>query len=117
MDKETIKQTLRFYKGEETNPYEDLNGVDLNNMDKRSALWYYEKGWYEMKKIGVFCAFNDWVNIYKSKGLEHFCEEDGVDITYKASLFEKYCAPMNYSEISIKWFKEMYLMYYKYELK
>ena len=90
----------RYYKGEKESPYSD---------DTKSLLWFYEQGWVHSHND---YSFEDEIMEYLSVGLSDFCDDDGVPLTYKALLFNRY-AKSNYSlESAVEPFKAFYREYY-----
>ena len=91
MKESDLLQYCRYYKGERENPYE---GKDQNKM----MLWLYERNLDE----------------YTAVGLAEFENADGVPITLKSLLFNRY-AQGNMSSMMdcVEPFKKFYKRYYK----
>lgn len=91
----------RYYGGEESCPFEDQN---------KKMLWFYEMSWVIDTSRGV-----DWsaaVDEYLSYGLARFSAGDGVPISLKALLFNRYMRDSFSVADSIEPFKTFYKTYY-----
>ena len=95
----------RYYKGEDTNPFECY-------ADDRRMLWFYERAYANSTENSML---PEYVGDYVAIGLGAFSEGDGVPVGLKALLFNRY-AKTSYSMLSAKTpFKEFYLHYYPNE--
>lgn len=112
MDKKDYLQFCRYYKGEETNPYE---GKDMN----KATLWFYESAWlHEMQEIQqdekkekehtLFTYMDEYVNY----GLSDFEMQDDTPASLKALLFNRYS---HWNSADIDGFKKWYKSIYKGE--
>jgi hypothetical protein len=90
----------RYYKGENICP-ESIAKAG------KSILWFYEMKWVE--DFGG--KYEDWNGEYIGSGLANFEKEDGVDITIKMLLFNRYIQDSSLSS-AIEPFKEWYLKFY-----
>lgn len=98
----------RYYKGEDVCP-EDIT------KNKDSYLWHYEKMWVENPAFRNETDEPNNINFYEYKyaGLIDFNAADGVPVTLKALLFNRYghwCG--GYEDIRDgfkKWYFEFYL--------
>lgn len=110
MDKETLIGFCRYYKGEDSNPYE---GKDQS----KAMFWFYESVWVrdtievskDTKQEKEHDCFN-YLNDYVRSGLSQFEMTDGVPATLKALLFNRYGHWMQGSVESFKeWYKGVYM--------
>ena len=90
-----------YYKGEKTSPFSD---------DTRSMLWFYEQSWTVSHKN---YTFEDEIREYLFIGLGDFNDDDGVPLTYKAVLFNRYAKGEQSMESAVEPFKEFYKKYYR----
>ncbi|MDR1129436.1 MAG: hypothetical protein LBK96_00450 [Prevotellaceae bacterium] len=96
MNKTEDYNGCRYFKGESESPYTDQN---------KTMLWFYESVWIiEGKKYdtGEYIAY----------GLEDFMSDDGIPITLKALLFNRYAKGSFSLADAIIGFKDFYLKYY-----
>lgn len=106
MEKSELLKHCRYYKGENENPYE---GKDQN----KAMLWFYEWVWINDTLQGH--SFNEMLEDYKEYGLEPFNADDGVPMSLKAQLFNRYmhwCGGYGKDE-DVKGFKRFYSESYK----
>lgn len=82
MDKSLLK-SCRYYKGEPSNPYE---GKDPN----KAMLWSYEQMWVRDAERGLSPADSGTLEDYEAYGLKSFNADDGVPISLKAFLFNRF---------------------------
>lgn len=105
MDKKDYLQFCRYYKGEETNPYE---GKDMN----KAMLWFYESVWVremqDEKDQTLFIYLDEYVNY----GLADFKKTDDTPATLKALLFNRYAKGCYSMQDAVKPFKKFYKAYY-----
>ncbi|MCQ2974011.1 MAG: hypothetical protein MJ211_04300 [Bacteroidales bacterium] len=73
--------------------------------ERNTAASFYEERWV---KIGGEFPLDE----YKKFGLEDFNSEDGVPITLKAMLFNRYHNSNGYYQEIAEMFKDWYLMFY-----
>ncbi len=73
-----IEPYFRLYKGEETNPYDEITNMDFKR------FWNLEKQWALFKDNEKYIA--EALDLYSKEGLDDFCEDDGVPIEFKAYL-------------------------------
>lgn len=102
-DKELIRHCL-FYKGGETCPDE------VSSLIGGRQIWFYEKRWVEMSLAGEL--FEQELGEYDAFGMSDFSVDDGVPITLKALLFNRYYAggPMeNGGSAFREWYNNNYL--------
>lgn len=112
VNKEDLIQYCRYYKGERENPYE---GKDQNKM----MLWLYERTWVHdtmavIARGDVNASESRNLDEYTAVGLAEFENADGVPITLKSLLFNRY-AQGNMSSMMdcVEPFKKFYKRYYK----
>lgn len=81
MDKNLLAY-CRYYKGEKVNPYEGKN-------QNKAMFWFYEMSWVnESSKSEP--NFSDTLTEYLNRGFANFNYNDGVPITLKALLFNRF---------------------------
>lgn len=102
----------RYYKGERENPYK---GKDQN----KAMLWLYERAWVHDTMVVIargYAKDSESRNLdeYIAVGLAEFENADGVPISLKSLLFNRY-AKGNMSSMMdcIEPFKKFYKQYYK----
>ena len=88
MKESDLLQYCRYYKGERENPYE---GKDQNKM----MLWLYERTWVHdtmavIARGDVNASESRNLDEYTAVGLAEFENADGVPITLKSLLFNRY---------------------------
>ncbi len=99
---------MKYYKSEQTNPYE---GRDQN----KAMLWFYERCY----KLTIVNAkyndnpFEEYISDYIRSGLGYFEYSDGVPITLKAYLFNRYAKGSQSLAEAVEPFKKFYMEYYK----
>lgn len=97
MAKEELISSCRYYKGEKECPFD---GIAAN-------LWDYEKAWVDnhsaKDSILSIC-----LEEYNGHGFTHLEEYDGVPITLKALLFNRYYHWMGNADEFPRWYKEVY---------
>lgn len=112
MKQEDYTRFCRYYKGEQENPYK---GKDQN----KTMLWLYERTWVHdtmtvTTRGGVNTSESRNLDEYTAVGLAEFENADGVPITLKSLLFNRY-AQGNMSSMMdcVEPFKKFYKQYYK----
>jgi hypothetical protein len=93
--KRALIDNCRFYKGEKECP-------DTLIISGKELFWFYEMRWVELN--GEFEGFGE----YESYGLADFEKDDGVPLTLKLLLFNRYMHWCGYGYDSIPEFKEWY---------
>jgi hypothetical protein len=112
MKREDAISFCRYYKGEKECPlFYDPN---------KSLLWEYEKYWVDQSVKFSNIKEEDYVSDgtleeYLSVGLTHFQRTDGIPITLKALLFNRYAKTSYSMKSAVDGFKEFYLKYYSDE--
>lgn len=101
-----ILKSCRYYKGESSNPYE---GKDRD----KAMLWFYEMGWVKNAERGVPPASSDAIEEYERCGLRSFNANDGVPLSLKALLFNRYAKTEQSLLEAVEPFKAFYEKYYK----
>ena len=102
-----MEKSLRYYKGENDCPQ------NINNAGKR-YIWEYEKRWCEMTKEENSEILASHTEEYISlPGLLYFSNDDGIPLTLKAMLFNRF-SKGEYSMIRAidpfkKWYETVYL--------
>ena len=91
----------RYYKGEKTNPFPEG--------DARALLWEYERTWCEMQ-TKKDASMHDMMYDYNIHGLSDFEPYDGVPVSLKAFLFNRFS---HWIEANADAFKEWYNDTYK----
>lgn len=102
--KDALPSFCRFYKCEEKCPFTDAD---------KQIFWLCEKWWMEQTKLANDTGserISPLVYEYMNAGLSQFEKYDGVPITLKAVLFNRYCKYMERRDI--QGFKEIYLVKY-----
>ena len=104
MKKDDLIKQCRYYGGEEQNPYEAGDKV---------MLWNWERTWVDMaanEDGGDALTLQSYVKDFEENGLKDFEAMDGVPISMKAVLFNRYYAWNEYT--TIVEFKKWYRTYY-----
>lgn len=83
MNKNPLLKSCRFYRGEPSNPYD---GKDQN----KAMLWSYEQMWVQRAERGLSPADSDTLEDYDAYGLKSFSADDGVPVSLKAFLFNRF---------------------------
>lgn len=106
MNEKELLKLCRYYKGEENNPFDS---VDQN----KAMLWFYERAWFSawLKKNGL--GFDEMIADYVGCGLASFESKDGIPITLKALLFNRYAQTAQSQRQAVEPFKSFFLKYYK----
>ena len=93
-----------YYHGEESCP------EIIKQLPAGEALWFYEKRWVEFNMETE--DLNLYVDEYNAYGMSDFSTEDGVPISLKALLFNRFYRG-GYVEVGgasfRKWYQETYL--------
>lgn len=102
IDIKDLVKFCRFYNGEENNPFKEQN---------RSMLWFYELSWCndmlnDSKSLSI--AIEEYVQI----GLGSFEMRDGVPLSLKALLFNRYAKGCYSISDAVEPFKKFYKKYY-----
>lgn len=110
MDKSDYLQFCRYYKGEESNPYE---GKDRN----KAMLWFYESVWVrDMQKVNQDekneKEHTPYMDEYLGYGLADFEKMDDTPITLKSLLFNRYAKGCYSMQYAVEPFKKFYKEYY-----
>lgn len=111
MKRAELMQFCRYYKGEQENPYE---GKDQNKM----MLWLYERAWIHdtlavVDKGEVGEVAGRILDEYLAAGLSEFENADGIPITLKSLLFNRYAqGNMSSRADCVEAFKKFYKQYY-----
>lgn len=103
--KKELLQFCRYYKGEENCP-----------KDTNASFWDYEKYWVSISESPKensdnFNVVSNWIDEYLHAGLGLFCNNDGVPITLKALLLNRY----EHWQQTYDGFKDWYMNTYKKE--
>lgn len=102
MDKSDAIKFCRYYHSEDVCPFRD---------EERSILWKIERAWAERMTAGNTEMIEEAVSEYVAYGLGEFQMRDGVPISLKALLFNRFC---KYNErVDVDGFKSFYMRYYK----
>ena len=105
MDREQEQIELcRLYKGEVDNPY--------SGTQNKAAIWDYERAWVIESLRPKMPLLLEYIGEYISSGLARFSSCDGVPLSLKALLFNRY-ARTHYSMIdAVEPFKDFYKTYF-----
>ncbi len=102
-EKELISY-CNYYKGEESSPFKSSD---------QNLIWYYESKWVEfmLEKSHMLDVY---IEEYLGAGLKDYSSSDGVEISIKALLFNRYChlsfaSMTELAEPFKTWYKEYYL--------
>jgi hypothetical protein len=82
MDKQQFINRCRYYKGEEENPFENVN-------QDKALSWFYESKWVEFSIAGN-PNLDEYVSEYHAAWMDGLMREDGTPITLKALLLNRY---------------------------
>lgn len=100
----TTKEAIafcRYYKGENECPFKD---------NDKSFLWNYERAWvYDMANN---TSLADNIGEYIACGLTDFSDEDGVPLSLKAVLFNRFAKSFHSMESAVVPFMAFYKHYY-----
>ncbi len=114
MEKKSLLNHCRYYKGENVSPYEIEARTDREAQNK-NMLWFYEKCWvqamlqyYEIGEMTL--TLKEYLSDYSFK-MKDFSEDDGIPTSLKALLFNRYMRDS--MDGNTEPFKEFYLKYYK----
>ena len=114
MEKKLLLTFCQFYDGAKENPFE--KGARKNKQDQnRAMLWFCESCWcIEMSNADsvyeIPQGLAEYVGEYKAKGLETFMQSDGVPLSLKALLFNRYMRGSMDGDVEP--FKRFYFEYY-----
>lgn len=98
---EELLKFCRYYKGEGDSPFKDQN---------KSMLWFYERVWVlDMLNNRLEGSL---ISEYIYAGLGDFADNDGVPMSYKAYLFNRYAQGCNSMMDAVEPFKNFYTKYY-----
>ena len=100
MDKKELLKKCKFYKGE--------GSPSVGSDHNEKMLAFYERAW--VLSDGVVSA--DCIAEYKNVGLESFSKNDGVPLSLKALLFNRYAHTAWSLASAVEPFKSFYLKYY-----
>lgn len=111
MKQNDLLKYCRYYRGESENPYE---GKDQD----RALLWLYERAWIhdtlgvvESGEVGTITG--RLLDEYTGVGLSEFENEDGIPITLKSLLFNRFSQGNMSSMVDcVEPFKKFYKQYY-----
>ena len=98
-----LLEYCRYYKGEDECP-EDIS------KDENGSSWFYEKLWVQSDDFRDEKGYN--TTGYIDYGLKDFNVDDGVPITLKALLFNRYCHWSGGYGNDVEGFKKWYKKYY-----
>lgn len=101
-----LLKSCHFYRGEAFNPYE---GKDQN----KAMLWFYEMGWVKNASLGRSPSSSDMLEEYSAVGLRDFCNGDGVALSLKALLFNRFARTERSLAEAVEPFKVFYKKYYQ----
>ncbi len=110
MNKKDLIQFCKYYKGEETNPFEG-KGVELQD---KAMLWFYEKEWIQLNFTNEGRELlAEYINDYSTIGLSTFEMQSNTPASLKALLFNRHAKMSNSIFDDIEPFKSFYRQYYK----
>lgn len=103
-DREKLIELCRYYKGEKENPYK--------GEQNKACIWSYEHAWLLEFAKPQSRLLMSYLSQYTAVGLTCFSTHDGVPVTLKALLFNRY-ARTQYSDYeAVESFKRFYNKYY-----
>ena len=103
-DREKLMELCKSYKGEKENPYK--------GEQNKACLWSYERAWLLEFAKPHSRLLMSYLSQYTAVGLTCFSTHDGVPVTLKALLFNRY-ARTQYSDYeAVESFKRFYNKYY-----
>jgi hypothetical protein len=79
MTEKELISFCKYYKGEKECPFTDQN---------KSMFWFYECMWVNMTMKDSLCK--DYIEEYNYAGLASFNSDDGVPVSLKALLFNRF---------------------------
>lgn len=82
-----IKQ-CRYYNGESVSPWSKMR--DDDEARNKDMLWWYESIWVQEMENGQQSLYDEMVSEFVAHGLSELGAGDGVPITLKALLFNRY---------------------------
>lgn len=103
MEKKDFLPFCRYYKGEKECP-----------KDTKASFWEYEKKWIEFS-IDKDDTLGDMLDEYIAAGLSEFEMRDGIPVTLKALLFNRYghwlggYGLIEDAKAFKKWYRDSYL--------
>lgn len=108
MDNKELIKVCRYYKGERKSPFKAPEIV---------ALWNYERAWaIESAEISTRGkapeAWNVMLDDFLRVGLRTFQNDDGIPVTLKALLLNRFAKGYQSLEEAVEPFKEFYKKYY-----
>lgn len=102
MTREELIRQCRYYKGEEANPFGE--GGDS------AMFWSYEIWWTERMLNGDTDVLAFYLSLYERVGLTDFESNDGVPLSLKAILFNRFEEWAEGTPTEFKrWYKERYI--------
>ncbi len=109
MKKNELLKFCRYFRGEAENPFE---GKDQN----KAMLWFYEEVWVadslRAMEVPEYRPFDEMTADYGAVGLDEFREDDGVLISLKALLFNRFAKTAYSQALAVEPFKAFYEKYY-----
>ncbi len=103
-DADKYIQSCRYYHGEENCP------ESIKQLPAGEGIWFYEKRWVEFNLEGE--DHQPDIDEYNAYGMSDFSTDDGVPVSLKALLFNRYYRG-GYVEVGgasfRKWYHETYL--------
>ena len=94
----------RYYKGEQDCPYRDHD---------KEFCWFYEQAWvYDMTNN---TSLAEYIGDFIGFGLGDFSNDDGVPLSLKALLFNRYAKSCHSMQSAVEPFMVFYKRYYKSE--
>lgn len=102
-----VLKLCRYYRGEKDNPFPPGD---------KATLWFYERGWAHdfLRSIGSpgYEPHAEMLADYEAVGLSDFRVDDGVHISLKALLFNRFAKTAYSQALAVEPFKEFYEKYY-----
>ena len=107
MNIEDVLTLCRYYRGEKKNPFRD---------DVAASLWDYERVWANeflrsMNSPG-YEPHAEMLSEYEAVGLSDFHSDDGVPVSLKALLFNRFAKTAYSLSSAVEPFKKFYDKYY-----
>lgn len=94
----------RYFRGGEHNPY-------LGRDPNKAMFWEYERYW-ALETSKKEPDFSEMLTNYVNSGLDNFSYDDGVPMTLKSLLFDRYAKTAFSMREAAEHFKEFYLREY-----
>lgn len=101
MDRKTLLQYCRYYKGGDVCPFDD----------ERQMLWFYEQSWVTAM-LNDDDMLEEYISDYVIVGLHDFSVTDDVPMSLKALLFNRYAKTAQSMVSAARPFRDFYKRFY-----